>query len=118
MKLFYSIITLSLLALMACSKKEQKVKLDDGIYDKKDMVIILVELHLVEAAFRSGAIDDSTLTKTRIVQQTVLNRLGTDTLQFDESYAYYSQNSDKLEEIYDEVTIELTRRKLNLMDMK
>lgn len=97
---------------MACSGSSSKNKISDGIYSKEDMVNILVELHLVEAAYRSGAVSDSANRYTRLVQATVLERLGTDTVQFDESYNYYSSNSKKLEEIYQLVGEELTKRKI------
>lgn len=104
------------MSFISCGDSSKKMKLAEGIYEKEDMVNILVEMHLVEAAYRSGALDEEALTQTRHVQQLVLERMGSDTLQFDESYAYYADNSEKLKEIYDLVSVELTKKKLETMD--
>lgn len=112
MKFHLSILIIICAVFTACSGANQKNKIADGIYSKDDMVNILVELHLVEAAYRSGAVSDSANKNTKMVQSIVLERLGTDTLQFEESYNYYSSNSKKLEEIYLLVGEELTKRKI------
>lgn len=90
--------------------------IDPGVYDKETMAHILAEMHLVEAAYRSGAIEPDLQGRGRQVQQKALERMGTDTLQFDESFAYYSANSKKLEEVYDLVNIELTKKKLDALE--
>lgn len=93
-------------------------RIGTGLYDKETMAHVLAEMHLIEAAYRSGAIEPDIQGKGRVVQQKALERLGTDTLQFDESFAYYSANSKKLEEVYDLVNIELTKKKLDAIERK
>lgn len=105
-----------LLLLTACVSNDAGRKIDPGIYDTETMAHILAEMHLIEAAYRSGAIEPGLQGHGRMVQQKALERMGTDTLQFDESFAYYSANSKKLEEVYDLVNIELTKKKLDAIE--
>lgn len=116
--LILGIFTFTLFASSCGKKNENIVKLADGIYSEEDMVKILVELHLVEAAYRSGLIvNDSNIT-TRQVQQVVLEKMGTDTLQFDENFTHYSKDSKKFEEIYNLVSADLTLKKLESIEKK
>jgi|GEM_PF-1362608 len=103
-------------ALVSCVNNDSRNMIDPGVYDKETMAHILAEMHLVEAAYRSGAIEPDLQGRGRQVQQKALERMGTDTLQFDESFAYYSANSKKLEEVYDLVNIELTKKKLDALE--
>lgn len=109
-------IAFALPALESCVDSDSRNKISPGVYDKETMAHVLAEMHLVEAAYRSGAIEPEVQGKGRQVQQKVLERLGSDTLQFDESFAYYSANSKKLEEVYDLVNIELTKKKLDALE--
>ncbi|RLD54005.1 MAG: hypothetical protein DRJ01_18620, partial [Bacteroidetes bacterium] len=98
------------LLFTACENKTEK-PVEEGIIPEAKMVEIIYDLHLTDATIGIKHINKRTKTK-KIVKyySSVLKKHGYTRSQFDESIKYYSINPDKLNNIYDKVIQELSKK--------
>ena len=88
---------------MGCSSEERK-NLPDGILNKDDMVLIISDLQLLEAAQKSLYVDVKTQESMRDTSYTIVfNKYNTTSAQFDSSMRTYSRNPKLLADIMESV---------------
>ena len=111
-KLFFSV----LIFLAACSGN----KVPNGIIAQDKMTNLLTDIHIVDGSIYSVMqLPDSLYKYGTDKYQMVFRKYHTDSLQFKKSFQYYASNPDKLQAIYDQITINIKQKsdslnKLNL----
>ena len=93
--------------LIACKSKEDEGK----IIPKRDFVNLLVDLHIADAIAMNHIINENFgKLDSAILYKTVLDKYGYTREQMENSMKYYSGESEKLVEIYDDVFSTLSKR--------
>ena len=89
--------------LFSCSDEPEIVK-PDNLPSKEQMIDVLYDLGLAEAAYR-GRHHTDTLAEEKVRQRVMYNFSdhGVSKVQFEESYDYYMKQPEDLVEIYNEV---------------
>ncbi|MBD79299.1 MAG: hypothetical protein CL840_10290 [Crocinitomicaceae bacterium] len=105
-----SFIFLLGLVLFACSG-EPSVKKPDDLLSQEQMVEVLYEMGLTEAAYH-GRTREDTLALEKFKQRIVFNyeELGITREQFESSYDYYMHQPEELVKIYNEVLARYSTR--------
>jgi len=99
-KLFFSV----LIFLAACSGN----KIPDGIIAQDKMTNLLTDIHIVDGSmYNVMQLPDSLYKYGTDKYQMVFRKYQTDSVQFKKSFQYYASNPDKLQAIYDQVTINI-----------
>jgi hypothetical protein len=105
---------LLLLTTVSCQRDKAEADGND-VLSRDQMVIILTDLHLVEAqAGSSGLNYDSTLILYNELERQVLAKHNADTGLYRRSYRYYSENVADLDMIYARVIDSLSVRETTL----
>jgi hypothetical protein len=123
----------SLLFLFSCGHgKDQKIKEPDDLIPEEKMVLVLADVHLLEASLAVRSTNPVPV-RMRLPQQflhdsvpppiqpigekknplpyyDIFKKNGVTKKQYEESMMWYSANPEKLNALYDEVIIELTKR--------
>jgi hypothetical protein len=105
--------SLTLLLFSACGTKgsHTEIKAPANLLSKEQMVKILADLHLLEAAVNlRTAQNQTTSTKDSLSYSDIFKKQGTSRDGFQESFKYYASQPAVLSKLYDEVLIDLTRR--------
>jgi predicted RNA-binding protein with PUA-like domain len=111
-KLFFSV----LIFLAACSGN----KVPDGIIGQNEMTNLLTDIHIVDGSMYNVMQTPDSLYKYGTDKyRIVFSKYHTDSLQFKKSFQYYSSKPDKLQAIYEQITINIKQKsdsvnKLNL----
>jgi Domain of unknown function (DUF4296) len=104
------IILFSIAISCSCSNKKKEVKIPDDIMPKDSMVIVIKEVHLVEAAIfmqqQQGLNQDKRLVKQ--YYNHLFTSLDVDLNYFKKSLKFYSFNPIEMEKIYTEVVNQLS----------
>ena len=106
-------IYLSILAclLLSCTNSEQKIP--ENILPKTTFTTILKEIHLEEASFELNKTKDMKTAKIELVNAYFdiykKNRISEE--DFKETLDYYSENPEKLEQIYTNILEQLTKER-------
>jgi hypothetical protein len=100
-------LLLTLLALSACSRKEEA--LPDGILDRDALVPVLVDVHLAQASVAILRTSDTTAHAMGDYMDDILKRHKLDTATYARTIRYYGEHPDRLSDLYDEVIDELSR---------
>jgi len=99
-KLFFSV----LIFLAACSGN----KTPDGIIAQDKMTNVLTDIHIVDGSmYNVMQLPDSLYKYGTDKYQMVFRKYQTDSVQFKKSFQYYSSNPEKLQAIYDQITINI-----------
>lgn len=111
-KLFFSV----LIFLAACSGN----KVPDGIIAQDQMTNLLTDIHIVDGSmYNVMQVPDSLYKYGADKYHMVFNKYHTDSVQFKKSFQYYSAHPEKLQAIYEQITIIIKQKsdsvnKLNL----
>jgi len=98
------------IALFSCNSSE---KVSEGILPDSTMKSILIDISIVDASYNVSA--NSTQApkfKAELFYEQVMKNHHTTRAEFNRSMAYYSQNTKKLQKIYEDALIELTKRQI------
>ncbi len=129
----HRLLFIAILFLFSCSQpNKQIVKEPDDLIPQEKMANILAEVHLLEATLgiRSSpmpqmrshlpmefshdsisiAIAANPENKKPLPYYDIFKRLGVTEKQYEESMAWYSSDPEKLNDLYDAVIVELTKR--------
>src|SRR3569832_51978 len=102
-KLFFSV----LIFLAACSGN----KIPDGVIARDKMTNLLTDIHIVDGSmYNVMQLPDSLYKYGTEKYQMVFRKYHTDSLQFKKSFQYYSSNPDKLQAIYEQITINIKQK--------
>ena len=97
-KLFFSV----LIFLAACSGN----KAPDGIIPQDEMTYLLTDIHIVDGSMYTVLQGPDSLYKYGTDKyRIVFNKYHTDSVQFKKSFQYYSTHPEKLQAIYEQITI-------------
>jgi len=107
--LIYSLFIISCsFILFSCSKK--KVETPPGVLSRQQMVPILADVHIAQAATGTYNTADSVRYSMNEFLPFILKIHHTTKAQYDSSISYYTSHPDMMEEIYDSVIIELSKK--------
>jgi len=109
--LITNVILLSLFFILyGCNSSEEN--LPNGILSKKEMVDIITNMQLSDAAQKEVGISGILMGKMQDTSYTLIfNKFNTDFVQFDSSLKVYSAHPKLLENIMGEVTLKLNASK-------
>ena len=105
------LILLSFAFLFFSCGNEPKILEPENLMSKEQMVEVLYDLGLAEAAYR-GRHHTDTLAEEKVRQRVMYDftEHGVSKLQFEDSYDYYMKKPDELIEIYNEVLARYSTR--------
>ena len=102
-KLFFSV----LIFLIACGGK----KTPEGIIGQDKMVNLLTDIHIVDGSMYSVLqMPDSLYKYGNDKYLTIFKKYHTDSIQFKKSFKYYADNPEKLQAIYEQITINIKQK--------
>ena len=105
---FYLIIVIILFS--SCNSNNEN-KIPDGIIPESKMITIITDLHLTDATLNIKHISKRSNNKEIAkYYKSVLKKYGYSRLQFNKSIEYHSDEPEKLDEIYDKVLEELSKK--------
>ncbi|NMM48603.1 DUF4296 domain-containing protein [Marinigracilibium pacificum] len=107
MKVSYILMTLSVLAFISCSEKENKKP--DNLIDREKMISIQKELYLLdsEVNYVTGSVDSQRVV-FEIYQDSIFEKFEVDSMTYFTSYQWYLENPDELKEVTNAVIDSLT----------
>jgi len=104
-----NLFVIFILFAVSCTSK-------DNIIPKKDMVSILVKIHIVDASVRGAGVSDEYVFKDTVdLYSKSIESFGYTKVQFDSSLAYYAKKPKVLDGIYDKVINELSALETNII---
>jgi hypothetical protein len=102
-KLFFSV----LIFLIACGGK----KTPEGIIGQEKMVNLLTDIHIVDGSMYSVLQMPDSLYKYGADKYfTIFKKYHTDSVQFKNSFRYYADNPEKLQAMYEQITISIKQK--------
>tara|TARA_B100000767_G_scaffold78886_1_gene75560 strand:- start:966 stop:1310 length:345 start_codon:yes stop_codon:yes gene_type:complete len=106
------LFALFILSLFSCSENNSQLMSVDVI-DKTSFVRILEEVHLIEAEYQLTKINKKEKSANKLINDytKLYSKFEITELQFENTMNYYSNHSEELEGIYEEVLINLKKRK-------
>ena len=96
------------LLLQSCSRKEESVP--EEIISPDSMVVIMVDVHLAEAAANVNRINDSQRFSAGELYPLIFKTHHIDSATFRKSFDYYLNHPDKFNRIYEQVIAELSKQ--------
>ncbi len=106
----YFLLLLLLLSQLSCIKKEDK-KLPDNIMTHKQMVEVLVDVHLVEASLSNKRCNSKTLKSySNYYYNFIFKKHHITRKKYEESLNYYKLHLKKLDKIYADVITNLSKK--------
>jgi hypothetical protein len=99
---------LLLINLSACSKKE--VSIPSDIIPKDSMVYIMMDIHLAEAAVKTAAADTNYKQNIKSYYDLIYKKYNTNDSNFNASLKFYTDNPVLLEQIYQKIAEEMSRK--------
>ena len=105
------LLALFILSLFSCSENNSQLMSVDVI-DKTSFVRILEEVHLIEAEYQLTKINKKEKSANKLINDytKLYSKFEITELQFENTMNYYSNHSEELEGIYEEVLINLKKR--------
>jgi len=103
----------ALLLLSACGIKSSgpEIKKPEPLLSKEQMVLILTDLHLLEASVNlRNAQNQATSKKDTLLYSDIFKKHATSYEVFQQNFRYYASQPVVLSQLYDEVIIDLTRK--------
>jgi hypothetical protein len=102
-KLFFSV----LIFLAACSGN----KIPDGIIQPDKMTNLLTDIHIVDGSmYNVTQVPDSLYKYGTDKYQMVFRKYHTDSVQFKKSFQYYASNPEKMQAIYEQITLTIKQK--------
>lgn len=99
---------LLLIGLSACSKKDVDIPTD--VIPKDSMVFIMMDIHLAEAAVKTAAADSNYKPNIRTYYDLIYKKYNTTDSNFNKSLKFYTDNPALLEQIYQKIAEEMSRK--------
>jgi hypothetical protein len=101
-------ISILLLTFFACS--EQEVFIPDEIIPREQMVQILADMHIADAAINYKTLGDTARLNNAEVYSQIFRKHDVTPIHYQESYQFYLSNPGLMNKMIDEVINELSRR--------
>ncbi|HET6245734.1 MAG: DUF4296 domain-containing protein [Bacteroidetes bacterium] len=101
-----------LLLFVAFGCKNNTVRIPAHIISHDSIVNILADIHIMEALNIQGAINIHDSVKTlENYKLEIIEKYNLDVKRFDTSYAFYTANPQLLDKVYNDILIELSKKK-------
>src|SRR5690242_9962320 len=100
-------------ALLGCffiSCTKQKIQIPPGVLNKQEMVPVIADVHLAQAAAGLYHPNDSTRFSMKEYLPYILKIHHVTEAQYDTSISFYMANPELMQEIYDSVIVELSKK--------
>ena len=102
-------VLLPLFLLFAC---EQKDRMPEGLLDREKFKEVLLDAQLLEARYNHEVVvEHKQEVPMKQYYEQVFEKHGTDNEQFQRTFQYYTARPEELKAIYEEIIVELGRRK-------
>jgi len=112
-------IVIFVLLMAACSSKDKKVHIPATIIPQEQMVQVLVDFHLAEAAIQRAKQDGRDVNMiSNFYYASLLKKHHITRKKFNESLLFYSNNLKELENIYKDVVTELSKTQSKIVSRK
>jgi len=100
-----------LLSVLFYSCSEKPEQMAQNILPKDEMVQLLADLHIIDAAFNTQIIQSKKLdVNLQQLYNDACSKRFVTRAQFDSSFSYYTKHLKEMNEIYEELINELSRR--------
>ena len=104
-----NLIAVILLTLFACNEEVEIIP--DNVFSREKMVSVMVDVQLVEAALSVNQLKGDEAKKAAVnYYDSVMKQHNISKKKFDTSFKYYAEHPGLMEEIYDEMLNELSKR--------
>jgi len=105
-----NVISILLLTLFACN--EEAIIIPDNVLSREKMTSVMVEIQLIEATMAVNQLKGGKEAKEIAANSygSVLQQHNISREEFDVSFKYYAKHPELLEQIYDEMLNELSKR--------
>ena len=110
-----TVIPIILFTLFACNEAVETIP--DNVLSKEDMVSVMVDVQLIEAALSINQSEEAKET-AYYNYDSVLKQHNLSKEKFDESFKYYSEHPELMEQIYEEMLSELSKRQAEVENEK
>jgi len=104
------ILLCALLIVLFAECKKTEVKIPDGVLKKEELVPILADVHIAQAAAVMNSASDSTRYSMAEMMKYIFKIHHTTQAQYDSSIAFYTQHPEIMSQIYDKVIAELSKK--------
>jgi hypothetical protein len=94
--------------ILSCTKPQ--VEIPAGILKKEQLVPILADVHIAQAASVMNAASDSTRYSLSELMKYIFKIHNTTQAQYDSSVGFYTHHPEIMEQIYDSVITELSKK--------
>lgn len=103
----------SILVCMALWSCNSDSKVPSGILPDSTMKSILIDISIVDASFNvSASSPQAPKFKAELFYEQIMKEHHTTRDEFNRSMAYYAQNTKKLQKIYEEALIDLSKQQI------
>lgn len=110
MKRYYCfLLILCYLQFVSCGEEETAVPIPDNILSKEKMAQVITDIHIAEAEANLKTLPDST-SKQPIGFQPIFEADSITKEQYEESLSFYIEHPKLLNEVYEDVLNELSKR--------
>lgn len=104
---------LSILVFITIVSCNRDSKVPSGILPESTMKSILIDINIVDASYNVSATSpQAPKFKAELFYEQVMKDHHTTREEFNKSMAYYAQNTKKLQKIYEDALIELSKRQI------
>jgi hypothetical protein len=107
-KIFRPGVFVMLIFFSSCGKKS--VDIPRGILSKEELVPVLVDIHLAQASLNLNQVADTSRFNMSDYTGFILKSHGITKEKYDTSMAFYTEHAELLDEIYQEVINELSKK--------
>ena len=92
----------------ACTKKA--IPIPESVLTRQELVPVLVDMHLAQTLVTMNLLADSTRYKLNAYEVVILNKHHVTKEKYDSSMSFYAANPELLDEIYQDVINELSKK--------
>jgi len=110
------LIALSLSATFSCSKP--KIIIPSGILTEKEMIPVLVDIHIAQSASSIYTQQDSIKYGMNEMLPYILSIHHIEKSRYDSSLSFYTQHPELMQKMYDEVINELSKKQSEVSSKK
>ena len=104
------LIHIIMIMCISCSDEEGMQKMPDDVFSKAEMVELLVDIQLIEGGVIVRQLNEQKFShEINAYYQNTFKKHGLTKKTFEYNMRYYTDNPDKLDAVYEEVIIELSR---------
>ncbi len=108
-----------LVFLIACGSKDKEIKIPETIIQPDQMVLVLVDFHLAEAAIIDVQSKKENVDQyTNYFYNSILQKHNISRKKFSESISFYNKNLKEFQKIYKDVVVELSKTQSRIISKK